>query len=239
MIRIAICDDSEKALNLVYQYVLDFAREQHEMAQIVKYTQSRMLEYDIKEGGYYDLILTDIEMPDLDGLELAKHIRTYLPDALLIFITAHLKYSIDAYAYSAFRYIPKNQWKSRLKDALNDALKWIHLQSEKSYIICTSRRMQKIHYKKIVLIRHFGKNVVFHLVDGDEVKVRKSLSQVYEELDTDDFAYADRGILVNLSHISAILPERMELDDGTVIQTNSTRTKQLRERLREFWSKNL
>lgn len=239
MFRIAICDDSEKDLNLVYQYVLDYVQEQHEMVQVVKYSQSRMLEYDIQDGGYYDLILTDIEMPDLDGFELAKHIRTYLPDTLLIFITAHLKYSIDAYAYSVFRYIPKNQWKSRLKDALEDALKRIRLQSEKCYMICTASRLQKLHYKKIVFIRHSGKNVVFCCVNGDEIKVRKSISQVYEELDTDDFAYADRGILVNLSHISAVLTNRIELDEGTVIQTSSTRTKQLRERLREFWSKNL
>lgn len=49
---------------------------------------------NINEGHFYDLILTDIQMPHIDGMELAANIRKHLPNSLIIFITAHSKYAL-------------------------------------------------------------------------------------------------------------------------------------------------
>ena len=74
--------------------------------------------YDIQEQKHYDLILSDIEMPKMNGMELAGYIKSYLPQVFIIFITSHIKYAIDAYELSIFRYVPKNMITERLKPAL-------------------------------------------------------------------------------------------------------------------------
>ena len=68
MIYIAICDDDEKTLDDLRQRVEILLRERQVIAAIYEYTQSRSLQYDINEGKYFDLILSDIEMPDVDRI---------------------------------------------------------------------------------------------------------------------------------------------------------------------------
>ncbi|MDO5345762.1 MAG: response regulator [Lachnospiraceae bacterium] len=67
------------------------------------------MRYDLQDGIYYDLLLLDIEMPGVDGMELAEHIHDDMAAARIIFITSHLEYAIEAYEFSVFRYIPKNK----------------------------------------------------------------------------------------------------------------------------------
>ena len=105
MIQIAICDDSEVTLQHLNQSVSTILKSNQEAAAITLYSSSESLSYDIEEGHFFDLILTDIEMPHMNGMELAATIRTYLSGALIIFITAYTKYALDAFELSAFRYI--------------------------------------------------------------------------------------------------------------------------------------
>ena len=91
MIQIAICDDSEITLQHLNQSVNTILKSNQEAAAITLYSSSESLSYDIEEGHFFDLILTDIEMPHMNGMELATTIRTYLPGALIIFITAYTK----------------------------------------------------------------------------------------------------------------------------------------------------
>ena len=86
MIQIAICDDSEATLQHLNQAVTTILQSNQEVADITLYSKSENLSYDIKEGHFFDLILTDIEMPHMNGMELAATIRTHLPGALIIFI---------------------------------------------------------------------------------------------------------------------------------------------------------
>ena len=101
MIQIAICDDSEVTLQHLNQSVSAILKSNQEAAAITLYSSSESLSYDIEEGHFFDLILTDIEMPHMNGMELAATIRTYLPGALIIFITAYTKYALEVFEQSA------------------------------------------------------------------------------------------------------------------------------------------
>ena len=107
MIYIAICDDDEKTIVQLRKRVQMLLKENNIVAKISEYSQSRLLQYDVQEGKYFDLILSDIEMPQIDGMKLAEYIKKYLPEVFIIFITSHTKYAIDAYELSVFSYVPK------------------------------------------------------------------------------------------------------------------------------------
>lgn len=117
MIQIAICDDSDVTLQHLNQAVTTILQSNQEVADITLYSNSENLSYDIKEGHFFDLILTDIEMPHINGMELAATIRTHLPGALIIFITAYTKYALDAFELSAFRYIDKEMIPGKAADS--------------------------------------------------------------------------------------------------------------------------
>ena len=249
MIRIAICDDYQEQVDLLHRLVLKFLDSHRERAEIARYTQSRMLLYDIQEGAHFDLVLSDIEMPHVDGMELATGIRQLLPECITIFITSHLKYSVDAYELNIFRYIPKNELEPRLVQALRDAFSMLHLQEGQFYTIESAHRLEKILWKNIVYIQREGKNAVFYLLDGSRTKVRKSLAQVFEQLAEDSFVYVDRGTIVNLAHVVRIKDNKVELkmngsqteekkrDSCVAVETSPLRLEQLKTELRKYWSR--
>ena len=83
MIYIAICEDNEESAKLLKYKVTMLLKDYNVLAEMKVYTQSRMLQYDIQEGRYFDLILSDIEMPDIDGMVLAAYIKKYLSEVLI------------------------------------------------------------------------------------------------------------------------------------------------------------
>ncbi len=185
------------------------------------------------------MVLCDIEMPDIDGMRLSAYIRRHLPNTLIILITSHLKYAIDAFELSIFRYIPKNSLDIRLEHALKDAVNMIQLQADQYYTIKMPSRIEKIQYHRILYIQREGKNAVIVLMDGTSTKVRKSLSQVYNELNSKDFLYVDRGDIVNLSHIVRIKEGIVELEGGIRIPASHAKLEYIKERLNDFWGEQI
>lgn len=240
MIKIAICDDSEKTAAILSEQVKLFLEECQEVAEIIIYTKSRLLQYDIQEKRHFDLVLSDIEMPDIDGMKLSEYIRKYLPEVLIIFITSHDKYMVDSFALNIFRYIPKRELGKRLPQALRDAFNMIHIQAEEFYVIESPQRMEKVALRKILYIqRDNKKNCILKMMDGSEIKVRRSLVQVHGEIGSDEFVFADRGLIVNVIHIKSIKNERLIMDNEERFLVSHTRLEQLKKELQKFWSKQL
>ncbi len=89
MVRIAICDDEKNAVNLHEDIVKNSLQACGIGYEITTYIHSRNLLCDIIDDNFfYDLILLDIEMPDVTGMELSEKIKPYLPNVKIIFITS-------------------------------------------------------------------------------------------------------------------------------------------------------
>lgn len=239
MVYIAICDDDRHLLEDLAKRVDTLVKQHKVTANISIYTQSRMLEYDIEEGKYFDLILSDIEMPHIDGMKLVEDIKTFLPDVFIIFITSHIKYAVDAYELSIFRYIPKKSLDEKLAHAVQDAVKLILGRSEREYYIDMPSRAEKIMYRDIMYIQREGKNSVFFLTNGRKVRVRKSLSNVEVELDSEDFVYVDRGTVVNIQYIMKIKGQEVTVKNGEVLFASRKKIEEVRKRITEFWGKRI
>ena len=110
MLQVGLCDDEPVLLDTLEEKVRRCFSENLIFAEIQAFTGGQNLLYEAEDGKRFDLLLLDIEMPGMDGLELASRLRLLLPDALLIFITSHVEFALDAYELSTFRYIPKNIW---------------------------------------------------------------------------------------------------------------------------------
>ena len=97
----------------------------------------------------------------------------------------------------------------------------------------------KIPYKKIVYIQRDGKNSVIVLLNGKISKVRKSLSQLYSEFESEDFVYIDRGTIVNLAHIMAIRNTMIELKNGICLPASHAKLEETKDKLFTFWGENI
>ena len=130
MIRIAICDDEQRAVALHEKIVRSSLQACGIGCEITTYLESRNLLCDITEDGFfYDLIVLDIEMPGINGMELVRQMKAFLPNGKVIFVTSHTEYAIDAFELSVFRYVPKSNLENKLAHAVEDAARLIELES--------------------------------------------------------------------------------------------------------------
>ena len=184
------------------------------------------------------MILLDIEMPGNTGMEIAEKIKPHLPNVKIIFITSHIEYAIDAFELSIFRYVPKNDINKRLFSAIQDAIKLIELEDGKAYTIQTNSRLEKIPYKDIYYIERDGKNASISAVGGVS-KVRKSLQQVYENLNAEEFIYIDRGYIVNIIHIMQIKNGMAVLKNGVSLPISRTHLQEVKAQVTNYWGKHI
>lgn len=235
MLRIAVCDD-EISMAEGNKAILETAlKELGVAAEITTYTDSTNLLYDISEDNFhYDLLLSDIEMPEISGMELAEKIKPFLPEIRIIFITSHIEYAIDAFELSIFRYVPKADIEKRLSTAIKDAVSLINLEADKSYTIQAKGRFEKIPLKDILFIERDGKNAAINTSDGVS-KVRKSLQAVFDELASEEFIFIDRGYIVNLIHIMQIKNSAAVLKDGTVLPISRSHLQTVKEQINSYW----
>lgn len=235
MLRIAVCDD-EISMAEGNKAILETSlKELGVAAEITTYTDSTNLLYDISEDNFhYDLLLSDIEMPEISGMELAEKIKPFLPEIRIIFITSHIEYAIDAFELSIFRYVPKADIEKRLSAAIKDAVSLINLEADKSYTIQAKGRFEKIPLKDILFIERDGKNAAINTSDGVS-KVRKSLQAVFDELASEEFIFIDRGYIVNLIHIMQIKNSTAVLKDGTVLPISRSHLQTVKEQINSYW----
>ena len=104
--RIAICDDSKEQLALLEDVVEKLGIKNAEIDCF--YNGDSLLSHLIKkEDFYYQIYLLDIEMPGMNGLEVAKEIRTMDKRAVIIFITSYSDYVFSSFEVQPFSPKPR------------------------------------------------------------------------------------------------------------------------------------
>lgn len=238
MLRIAVCDDEESIIRYVVETIQKYFRLNCLECKIQTYQDSENLYYDIRDGIQYDLFFLDIEIPKLNGMELAKEISDNNLGKI-IFITSHLEYAITAYEYSVFRYIPKNMLDEKLDLALDDFLKLYYLERSEYYRIEIKNHVEKIPYRDILYVLKDGKYAIFYLCGERSVRIRKTLKQILEEIKKEYFFLADQGCIVNLANVVGLDSEGVIFADQKHIAISKAKVTAFKKTMLKFWERHV
>lgn len=113
--RIIIADDEQNALEDLHEVVSVVCPD----SQINAFDSSVSALKFIRETPC-DIAFLDIEMPDLNGLIFAKHIKELHPKANIIFVTGYMQYALDSYSVAASGYLLKPATPEKVQKALNE-----------------------------------------------------------------------------------------------------------------------
>lgn len=206
MLRIALCDDDLNFIQELQQSIMEWYQgsADSENVSITKFSDSHYLARTIDSGNSFDVFFVDIEMPQMNGLELAEHIRTRLPAAMIIFLTSHSEFSMEGYKFGALRYIPKLDMARQLPEALT-AVQAAFTKLESRFL--TVRRysdIMRVPYQEIIYVRHILRTSQIITLSLGIIKDSRGLKEIHEQLGDERFIYIDRGTFVNLDYIRQI-----------------------------------
>lgn len=189
----------------------------------------------------YDVVFLDIELPGLTGLEAARLILDRRERPAVVFVTAHERYAVDAFAVEAFDYLVKPvdpERLARVVDRLRQARRRAAPPVEKIAVVSSGGAKTLLDYDAIHWIAADGDYSRVHTYDRSYLATAP-LRRLEEQLPANRFARIHRSHIVNLAKVAAVRrggPDRIRLalDDAAKTELDVARrqTRALRERLR-------
>jgi DNA-binding LytR/AlgR family response regulator len=189
----------------------------------------------------YDVVFLDVEMPDLTGLEVARIVLDRSERPAVVFVTAHERYAVDAFAVEAFDYLVKPvdpQRLARVVERLTQSRRPGTPAVEKISVVSAGGAKTLLDYEAIHWIEADGDYSRVHTYDRAYLATTP-LRELEARLAARGFARIHRSHVVNLAKVAAVRrggPDRIRLalDDEAKTELDVARrqTRVLRERLR-------
>lgn len=214
-INIAVCDDEKVQVELLANYVKNWAKKHGIRVIIEIFHSAESFDFSWSVNKKYHILLLDIQMPGLNGVELAKKIRREDELINIIFITAISDYIHEGYDVSAINYLIKPVREEKLYECLDRAAQRIH-REEKVILIDVDGETIRIKQNDIIYIEAFSHTIDIHTVTG-KYTTRKNIGVIEKELDANCFVRCHRSYITGLKHIKTIGKTDLELDNGQVV----------------------
>ena len=220
--RIAVCDDEKIMLRQLSQYLTQIQDETGEQYDLSYFASSEeLLEHMPKD---VQVILLDISMGRMTGMECARALRAKGCEAAIIFITNLTEYALEGYEVRAFAFLPKPVLYAELKDRLVQCFARMDQQHKAVLPVETDEGIEMLFIDDILYAEVYQHETSFALPDK-RITGAVQLSQVEERLAPHGFFRCHRSYLVNMAQIKRIGVDGAVMPDGTMIPVSRHRRK--------------
>ena len=201
MIHVAVVDDEEEQLETT-KALLQRYEQEHDTAIRISTFNNAVSFLDPYKGDY-DLVILDVKMPYLNGIDAARKLREMDEGVILFFLTTMEQYAIRGYEVDAMDYLikPINYFEFALR--FSRAIKKIHKAEEKSLVLKTETGVVRVFPNQIYYVEVSGHYCLYHTASGD-YRQYYSIRKLEQELRDDHFALCNSYLLVNLFYVEKI-----------------------------------
>lgn len=216
MLRIAVCEDEAFQTQLLVKYINEWAAINELSMHVECYENASSFLFQWEDKPSVDVLLLDIEMPGpMNGMELAKTLRSQKDNVQIIFVTGVTDFVCEGYSVDAVSYIIKPVKKEKLFECLDKAHE--RCTREGRYIIVEEPGMvRKVSIRDICYIESTGHDTSICTIDGS-FRCKKNIGDMEEELKEESFIKIHRSYLVNVERIQRITKKEVVVDGGQAI----------------------
>lgn len=201
MIRIAIVEDEPESREQLIRYLRRYEDENDVKFQVTEYKDG--LDILDEYGGQFDLILLDIRMKFVDGMETARKIREKDRNVIIVFITNMAQYAIQGYDVEARGFILKPVRYSAFSQQIARVCRELESREDKYINIQLPGGMRSIRLRDILYIENESHYLHIHL-KNETVVFYCTIKEMEQKLEGGTFCRCNNGIIVNLSHVTGI-----------------------------------
>ena len=198
MIRVAIVEDEAEIREQLMGYVQRYTRQYGTAFEVKTFADGLEILEDYRP--VYDLILLDIEMKHLDGMETARRIRELDPEVMLVFITNMAQYAIRGYSVGALDYVLKPVPYFAFSQQLLKAVARLEKRAKRYLTVPVEGGLRRLDTASIYYLESEGHRVHFYTDEGD-FSAPGALKTFEEKLADCPFARCNSGYLVNLAQV--------------------------------------
>lgn len=226
MIRIAICEDEKEQQELLKNYI-----EKILEGLSIKYSLDifnsgeELLEKYSKD---MDLILLDIQLGEINGMDTARKIRILDNNVEIIFITSLIEYALEGYKVRAYRYLVKPVKYEDIKENIINIIEEVEIKNK--YIIIKKQGNQiKLDINEITYIEVQKETITIHTLN-EVYKISGTMSNIEKEIDCSRFFRCHKSFLVNLEHIKIIKQYVAILENNEEVPVSRYRFKETKDK---------
>jgi two-component system response regulator LytT len=224
-VRIAICDDEEiyriELKSCLNKLLIDTDYD------INTFSDGRILLNRFEECPF-DIVFLDIEMPEIDGITLARKLRSASDSVFIVFLTSHIEYALEGYEVNALRYLTKPADPNKVKEII----RYVQDKQNNAHQIIIKSEGEDIliDINNIIYMESMDKNVRI-VTSKEEYITRYNLSDYEEQLKNFGFFRIHRGYLISLNKVKRIVKNDVVMDNEITLPISRNNVKTLKDTL--------
>lgn len=234
--NIAVCDDEEIQRSLLKGYLEAWAEAGSHALRISLFSTGRQFLESLKKT-HFDIVLLDIQMPDMDGMSAAKALRETDDQTGIFFVTGYEDYLVQGYEVEAFRYLIKPVSEEKLWAALDQFLK--KRGGQKRVLMAeTPDGVRRVDAEEICYMEAFAHSCELHTL-SECITVKSGISALEKEavrIGVPLFR-CHRSYAVNIAQVRAIEREAALLSDGSRIPVSRRLYQELNRQFIDYFLK--
>ena len=212
MIRIALVEDEESSQRTLVEYLERFSQEINEKIHVSIFPDGAEIVEDYR--GNYDIILMDILMRYMDGMEAASEIRKVDKEVVILFITSTPQYVMKGYTVDALDYVLKPVSYGAFCTKLSRAIQRVQRRKGGQVALQLSGGgMQLLDTGDILYLETRNRMLYYHTAT-QEYAVRGSLAGAEKQLAAYHFARCNQCYLVNLQYVRGVENDFVQVGDA-------------------------
>lgn len=228
MIKIAVCDDDRIMLNHLAEKIGEYYAGG---CEIRKYENGEGLLSDIRKQ-IFDVLFLDIDMPGMDGMQLAGRIREDNEYVKIIFVTNKEDCVFKGYKYDAFRFVRKSALKEELTEALDDLSRYF--DSKMEYVVFKTPNDEITRYIDRLQYLEVRDHELTIKYDDNVERILGTMRQYDKVLSLKGFIRIHKSVLVNYKYIYSIEKTDVRLLDGKLLPLSRNRINETKTKLQIY-----
>ena len=204
MIKIVILEDEEQQAARTIEFLRCYEKENGDPFDVKRFDRAIDLVDNYRCDA--DILLLDIQVPDMLGIDAAKRLREMDENVIIMFLTSYAQYAIEGYSVEAMDYILKPISYASFSAKLARAIRMVRQRQAEGTMVSikTKSEIHRFPSSGLTYIEVVNHTLVFHLTDGTALKQWGSLGTFEKELADDHFVRCNSGYLVNLKYVESV-----------------------------------
>ena len=222
MVRFAVCDDEQSIAGYLENLILDLHPNYQQKFDITVFLSGEEFCDAISSGQYFDIVLMDIKMSGITGIEAGKRLRDSIQNGLtlLLFVSSYKQYYESVLDLETFCFIHKPVDRAifnRKVKAAVDKILWIK-QSPKGPLFTFKQGKSEVSLttNEIVYFESRNRLILLHTED-DSYEYYGNLNTELKKLPKIKFARIHQSYIINFDFLRAITTKQVTMSDGNTL----------------------